>query len=305
MYDIIGDVHGYADELENLLQKLGYKKRFGVFHHDNRKAIFLGDFVDRGPDVKRVLKMVKHMVEENSALTILGNHEYNLVSFFTRGENGRFLRPHSIKNMRQVKSSLKAFDDSQKKLQKYLDWFQTLPLFLEIEGLRVIHAAWDQKWVDWLKKHYPENRLTNELLQLSNNKTTKEHKALECILKGVEVPLPKGFFLSDTDGTKRKNLRVKWWEKPEGKTIKEVATKDADKLPDVELDPKKYGHFISYSKNEPPLFLGHYCLKAEQPYLLTKNICCVDFCVVRTGGLTAYRWDGEQELKQEKFLLVS
>ena len=52
MYDIIGDVHGYSTELGLLLEKMGYQKRFGVYNHNTLKAIFLGDFVDRGPDVK-------------------------------------------------------------------------------------------------------------------------------------------------------------------------------------------------------------------------------------------------------------
>jgi len=50
MYDLIGDIHGYACELEALLDKLGYRDSNGVFAHPNRRAIFLGDFIDRGPE---------------------------------------------------------------------------------------------------------------------------------------------------------------------------------------------------------------------------------------------------------------
>lgn len=48
MFDLIGDIHGYAAHLEALLRKLGYVNRHGVWSHSERKVIFLGDFIDRG-----------------------------------------------------------------------------------------------------------------------------------------------------------------------------------------------------------------------------------------------------------------
>jgi len=50
MYDLIGDIHGHADALERLLTKLGYAPRRGCYRHPERQAIFLGDFIDRGPN---------------------------------------------------------------------------------------------------------------------------------------------------------------------------------------------------------------------------------------------------------------
>jgi len=55
MYDLIGDIHGRAVELEALLSKLGYALSGRVYRHPDRKVIFLGDFVDRGPYQGRVL----------------------------------------------------------------------------------------------------------------------------------------------------------------------------------------------------------------------------------------------------------
>ena len=48
-YDIIGDVHGQAGKLEALLEAMGYRNHSGAYRHPSRKAIFVGDFVDRGP----------------------------------------------------------------------------------------------------------------------------------------------------------------------------------------------------------------------------------------------------------------
>ncbi len=55
MYDLIGDIHGHADALIRLLDALGYQKRGGVYSHPERRVIFLGDFVDRGPQIREAL----------------------------------------------------------------------------------------------------------------------------------------------------------------------------------------------------------------------------------------------------------
>jgi hypothetical protein len=62
MYDIIGDIHGHADELVQLQEKLGYRKDQGIYHHPGRQVIFLGDFIDRGPQIHRVLEIVRPMM---------------------------------------------------------------------------------------------------------------------------------------------------------------------------------------------------------------------------------------------------
>ncbi|MDQ2986723.1 MAG: polynucleotide kinase-phosphatase [Armatimonadota bacterium] len=76
-FDIIGDVHGCRQELEDLLAKLGY----GEAHTPpaGRKAVFLGDLVDRGPDTPGVLKIVMAMVARGDALCVPGNHDIKLL----------------------------------------------------------------------------------------------------------------------------------------------------------------------------------------------------------------------------------
>jgi len=75
-FDIIGDVHGCAEELEMLLGMLGYARgKDGVWQHAERTAIFVGDLVDRGPRVADVLDTVQIMVEAGSALCVRGNHD--------------------------------------------------------------------------------------------------------------------------------------------------------------------------------------------------------------------------------------
>ena len=89
-FDIIGDIHGCCDELEKLLQQLGYVAteesnpgdfwHFPTYRHpEGRKAVFLGDLVDRGSRILDTLKLVHNMLAADSALCILGNHENKLM----------------------------------------------------------------------------------------------------------------------------------------------------------------------------------------------------------------------------------
>ena len=91
-FDVIGDVHGCRDELEQLLDKLGYAierdaaGRPTGASHPARKAVFLGDLVDRGPDTPGVLRLVMGMVAAGTAICVPGNHEVKLLKAL-RGKN--------------------------------------------------------------------------------------------------------------------------------------------------------------------------------------------------------------------------
>src|SRR5215467_7704124 len=76
-FDIIGDVHGCFDELTQLLAELGYQKNdAGALQPpDGRKAIFVGDLVDRGPKIPETVRLVKEMVDSGYAFCVPGNHD--------------------------------------------------------------------------------------------------------------------------------------------------------------------------------------------------------------------------------------
>ena len=98
-FDLIGDIHGCADELDDLLAQLGYVAGDdGVpGHPDGRTAIFLGDLVDRGPRVVDVLKTVMAMTAAGTALCVPGNHENKL---------GRALRGRNVQITHGLETSL-------------------------------------------------------------------------------------------------------------------------------------------------------------------------------------------------------
>jgi predicted MPP superfamily phosphohydrolase len=107
-YDIIGDIHGCADKLEALLSRLGYLKQGGVWKHADRIAVFLGDYIDRGPEILETLKIVRDMREAGAAVALMGNHEFNAVCWNTPdpAHPGQHLRPHNEKNRLQHEASL-------------------------------------------------------------------------------------------------------------------------------------------------------------------------------------------------------
>jgi protein phosphatase len=79
-FDVIGDVHGCRAELDALLGELGYRvDGDAVTPPPGRRAVFVGDLVDRGPDTPGVLRLVMGMVESGSALCVPGNHDAKLV----------------------------------------------------------------------------------------------------------------------------------------------------------------------------------------------------------------------------------
>ncbi|MEC3979860.1 polynucleotide kinase-phosphatase [Amycolatopsis sp. H20-H5] len=79
-FDVIGDVHGCREELEELLAKLGYEPgESGLSHPEGRTALFVGDLVDRGPDTPGVLRLVMDMAASGNAMVVCGNHEQKLV----------------------------------------------------------------------------------------------------------------------------------------------------------------------------------------------------------------------------------
>jgi protein phosphatase len=85
-FDVIGDVHGCREELEELLTRLGYElardsagRPVGAVHPEGRRVIFLGDLVDRGPDTPGVMRLAMGMIQQENALAVAGNHEVRLV----------------------------------------------------------------------------------------------------------------------------------------------------------------------------------------------------------------------------------
>ena len=300
-YDIIGDIHGHADPLRTLLAKLAYVEREGAYHHPERTVIFMGDFVDRGPKIRETLQIVKAMMDAGTALAVMGNHEYNAIAYHTPDGRGGYLRPRDAEKMRQHQATLdQVAIPEPEEWAGWLNWFKTLPLFLELDGARIIHACWDAAQIAFLDG---DNRLTDELLVKSAVKGTPEYRAVEVLIKGKEIRLPEPHTFTDKGGVVRRDIRTKWWLSGEGHTFHSLCMPECDTVPKVPVDTAALK--LGYAPTEPPVFVGHYWLPPATPELLAPNVACVDYSVAKEGGmLTAYRWDGERVLDAAKMVSV-
>ena len=301
-YDLIGDIHGCADTLEALLQALDYTERHGVYEHAHRQVIFLGDFVDRGPKQRETLNVVRAMIEQRTALSVMGNHEFNAVSFATPCEDGDgFLRARNKKHTHQHQAFLDEYAGDPDGWRDVVEWFRTLPLWITVDGLRVVHAVWCPDTVDRLAKEHEACALSHDgFLRASNEEGTWQFDAIELLLKGQEVELPPGVDYFDKDGNRRSAMRTRWWDDTAA-TYREAYLGPPEHRDAVPTDPLPDKLPLAYGRDEPPVFVGHYW-QTGRPEPLAANVACLDYSVGKSGMLVAYRWDGEQELGAEKFV---
>ncbi len=137
-FDIVGDVHGCADELEELIEVLGYKLNMETrlqIRPQGRKLAFVGDLVDRGPDSARVLDMVMAL-HKQGAIVVLGNHCYKVM---------RYLQGHQVRISKEVERTIEQIK------ARGIEFTQAVLLFLkevqfifETGDLIIVHAAYKQ-----------------------------------------------------------------------------------------------------------------------------------------------------------------
>ncbi|MFB7991351.1 polynucleotide kinase-phosphatase [Streptomyces sp. NPDC056002] len=136
-FDIIGDIHGCAAELETLLTRLGYVD--GV-HPEGRTAVFVGDLVDRGPDSPGVLRRVMGMVSSGHALCVPGNHENKF---------GRYLKGRQVQHTHGLAETVEQFaGESEEFTQEVAAFVDGLVSHYVLDGgkLVVCHAGLPEKY---------------------------------------------------------------------------------------------------------------------------------------------------------------
>ena len=313
-YDLIGDVHGCAITLERLLQKLGYKKQQGVYQHAKRRVIFVGDIIDRGPRIREALLLVHSMVHYGSAYMILGNHEFNAITYCTRIESPmlkeiEYLRPHTANHTRQITETLEQFANYASEWQDFVEWFKTLPLFMEFgdvkagNAFRVVHACWDHELIALHKTRFGNGHFDTEFIDEMADADSLSARTKRRLTSGVDMPLPQGVSVISSDGYERSSFRAKFWAH-RAQTYGELLFQP-DPLPPVIANERISKHhraqMITYAADEPPLFVGHYWLKGK-PKPIANNVACLDYSAVKYGRLVAYRMDGEQQLQTKNFV---
>jgi len=136
--DIIGDIHGELGALQSLLSNLGYDQNGR--HPRGRKLVFVGDLFDRGPDSPAVLEVVRRIVEEDNGQVVLGNHELNLLRG-ERKDGSDWFWDESLSHDKKYKPFKRLDAEHRDQLLRFLSH---LPIVLEREDLRIVHAAWHE-----------------------------------------------------------------------------------------------------------------------------------------------------------------
>lgn len=300
-YDIIGDIHGHADSLRAVLRRMDYREHDGCWRHPGRQALFIGDFIDRGPGQAETVRIVRGMVDAGAALAIMGNHEFNAIAWDTPDplRPGEYLRPHVGKNRKQHEAFLKELEDKPALRRSILDWFLTLPLWLDLPDVRAVHASWHPQFMARLEpKLQPGRCLDMKLLEAGCRRGSEEHRWLEAILKGPEVALPDGITFLQGD-QRRSEARTRWWDSG-AITFRQSAIVDDGAVPLLPDTPVPADLRFGYNGDQP-LFIGHYWMRGE-PRPLTPRVGCVDYSAGGGHPLVAYRWDGESVLDAAHFV---
>lgn len=139
-FDIIGDVHGCYDELRALLIKLGYhvnedliySNESAVTTHLNRKVVFVGDLVDRGPNSVAVLALIMNMVKHGLALCIAGNHDIKLSSY---------LKGKKVQISHGLETTVKEFEQVTPEFkQSVITFIDNIPIYYVFDNQQLVVA---------------------------------------------------------------------------------------------------------------------------------------------------------------------
>lgn len=186
MHYAIGDVHGCYDEMIGLIEKIEAKD-------PDAKIYFVGDFIDRGPDVYKCIQwMMKNIKPGGKYQSVRGNHEQMVIEWYdefckwakTLEENGEKIEEH----LSDMPGTFYDFCDllveneilDQEKIREIVDMFKSLPLSIEVEitsvygvplTYRIVHACYDHQAVDaqvfqdkCLWERYHVNTYNNDII---------------------------------------------------------------------------------------------------------------------------------------------
>ncbi len=301
----IGDVHGHAPTLLALLDQLGWKERNGrLGDPGGQQLVFVGDLIDRGPENLRTVEIVRDLVERGLARCVMGNHEFNAVQFHTEDPDhpGEHLRPQSDKNIAQHRAVLEEIERRPGDWKEMLAWFRTLPLALEGEAWRCVHACWHPRHLESLESRGDGWYLPADRWVDAAREQTPEYEAVETLLKGPEFELPNGASFRDKDGNERRHSRIKWWAATPETLADGLLIHPGTQGLDESASYRNPAH-PGYGAQDPPVFFGHYWRSGEiQPE--RPNAVCLDYSIGKGDRLVAYRHNGGRRLSTHKFEYV-
>ena len=331
-YDFIGDVHGCAQTLRALLAQLGYvqatnKAGESVYEYHEGKSqrivVFLGDLIDRGPRIVETVKLVKAMVEQGSAICLLGNHELHALMYAAKSRlddsdleiiydisryrtdaADSFLVSHNERRAAVLRDTLQQYQAVATELwESHLNWFATLPIYFEAAECRAAHACWHDELIRAFEAQYRSSAMSAKALIDMQDTTSLAYRTIDTLSRGVQLRLPGGHAMPSEFGGSRRRFRTRFWD-TDAQSLADLALQP-DPLPNqvaaLEISDEQRKSLIHYPDDAPVLFIGHYWLEGS-PKPLARNIICLDYSAVKGGKLAAYRFYFGEAIRQDHFV---
>lgn len=285
-FDIIGDVHGHIDKLEDLLTHLGYQQTGSGWSKQDHIAVFVGDLIDKGPDPAAVLNTVARMVKNDNALMVIGNHELNWINDAADVTHDieRFI---AATNKHHDRRTITAdFRHKPDQLLDIFNWLREQPMFIDLPNLRAVHACWNQDAIELLQQAGLKC-MDDDALEAYRDRYSDLYLAIDLVVAGCQHTFPKEPIKHA--GFRSIRRRIRWFP-----------------LTTVQINPNELEptptDLPGYPKEAVPVFFGHYALDG-QPDLLANNLVGVDFSAAYGGALTAYRLQPHTALDKKYFYL--
>ncbi|MBE2282709.1 MAG: metallophosphoesterase [Prosthecobacter sp.] len=293
MTDVISDVHGDYASLCLLLESLGYRREAGTWRARDRRAVFCGDLVDRGPESRRVVEVVRRMVDDGQALAVMGNHELNMVLFHAEAD-GRPLKAREGKAWFSHQSTVRGYAGDADRLLEDARWLASLPFWLELPELRVTHAAWVPSYMDRITRGLPDGHDHETLLRVFRE---GGHLAEDIthLLKGPKFRLPPPLCAQDWRGREVESVQLAWWRDfQDVRCVTEIAFPGHVSLPAMELPAQAramLGAHAGYAPDAPLVVVGHYRVPLPD-CRLCGNVLCINVWHTGRERVSAYTVQG-------------
>lgn len=289
-YLFIGDIHGQAHKLEALLSEV-------CIRLESTQLVFVGDLVDNRKDSRadhiKLLDTIKTLVDDEKALCIMGNHEFNAIGWALQKPDGSYCRDRlKASNIKQHECFIEQVGEDSAEHKKWIAWFKKLPLFLDFGSIRTIHACWHQDSMDKLRPYLNQDNSLKEQHWLDAFDDQHElYHLIETLLKGPEIFLPVGYSFKDKSGIERHKIRVAWWKDPQSvhsyQDLAVVAEEQKANIPQISVEPSAF----SFNQIlDVPVVVGHYSLPGD-PKPQSKMVACVDYNAQKEEyPLVGYLW---------------
>jgi hypothetical protein len=296
-YLFIGDLHGHARQLKSVLNKAGFTIVNGAYWHPELKAVFVGDFINRGTENLECLRIVRAMVESGNALAVIGNHEVIFLNYHQQNpQTGEYTMENRAGWNRLFQQTMLEFSQSAAELNEMINWLKRLPIVIETAHFNVVHACYDSESLEVVRERTNGNFVLqeNDWLQMGLGADEALTESLHALTFGISIYLDTAELFPGSNMSSQHSPRIRYWEDPFEKSLRQTLFIEDDKhlagIGFLSLPESFYSSFRPYPKYETPVVHSHYCV-IDDLKDLPQNIIIADRAVIKTGILKAWNPD--------------